>query len=67
VSPHAQNHFASEFIYNKFKNLKTCGVVEHDPVGGIRKIAEPMGVIAGIVPTTNPTSTAIFKVGVCIS
>ncbi|PNW71110.1 hypothetical protein CHLRE_17g746997v5 [Chlamydomonas reinhardtii] len=56
-----KNHFASEFIYNKYKHTKTCGVIEHDPAGGIQKVAEPVGVIAGIVPTTNPTSTAIFK------
>ncbi|KAL4451627.1 hypothetical protein ABPG75_007289 [Micractinium tetrahymenae] len=56
-----KNHFASEFIYNKYKHTKTCGVVEKDEAGGITKIAEPIGVVAGIVPTTNPTSTAIFK------
>jgi hypothetical protein len=56
-----KNHFASEFIYNKYKDLKTCGVIEDDETAGIQKVAEPVGVIAGIVPTTNPTSTAIFK------
>ncbi|PSC68567.1 bifunctional acetaldehyde-alcohol dehydrogenase [Micractinium conductrix] len=56
-----KNHFASEFIYNKYKNEKTCDVIEVDPQGGFTKVAEPMGVIAGVVPTTNPTSTAIFK------
>lgn len=56
-----KNHFASEYIYNKFKNVKTCGVIAEDPAGGMIKIAEPLGVIAGVVPTTNPTSTAIFK------
>ena len=56
-----KNHFASEFVYNKFRDTKTCGVVEHDIESGIFKIAEPIGVIAGIIPTTNPTSTAIFK------
>ena len=56
-----KNHFASEFIYNKYKHEKTCGTVEVDSNNGIRKVAEPVGVIAGIVPTTNPTSTAIFK------
>ena len=56
-----KNHFASEFIYNKYKNLRTCGVIERDEAGGMTKYAEPVGVIAGIVPTTNPTSTAIFK------
>jgi len=56
-----KNHFAAEYIFNKYLNERTCGVVEHDPEAGIVKIAEPLGVIAGIVPTTNPTSTAIFK------
>ncbi|AKJ65703.1 bifunctional acetaldehyde-CoA/alcohol dehydrogenase [Kiritimatiella glycovorans] len=56
-----KNHFASEFIYNKYKDTQTCGVLEEDPSFGIRRIAEPIGVIAGVVPTTNPTSTAIFK------
>jgi len=56
-----KNHFASEFIYNRYINDKTCGIVEEDEDAGIIKIAEPLGIIAGIVPTTNPTSTAIFK------
>ncbi|EET85228.1 iron-containing alcohol dehydrogenase [Clostridium carboxidivorans P7] len=56
-----KNHFASEYIYNKFKDLKTCGVIEKDEAFGFTKIAEPIGVIAAVVPTTNPTSTAIFK------
>ncbi len=56
-----KNHFASEIIYNKYKNEKTCGVIEEDKSFGFQKIAEPVGVLAGIVPTTNPTSTAIFK------
>lgn len=56
-----KNHFASEFIYNKYKQESTCGVIESDSHYGIKKIAEPVGVLAGIVPTTNPTSTAIFK------
>ncbi len=56
-----KNHFASEFIYNKYKDAKTCGVIKADPLFGIKKIAAPIGIIAGIVPTTNPTSTAIFK------
>jgi acetaldehyde dehydrogenase / alcohol dehydrogenase len=56
-----KNHFAAEFIYNKFKHTKTCGVIEWDEVFGIRKIAEPLGILAGIIPTTNPTSTTIFK------
>ena len=56
-----KNHFASEYIYNKFKNTKTCGILEEDKANGLIKIAEPLGVIAGVIPTTNPTSTAIFK------
>lgn len=56
-----KNHFASEFIYNKYKNEKTCGVIENDSSFGFQKIAEPVGILAGIVPTTNPTSTAVFK------
>ncbi|HNY22763.1 MAG TPA: bifunctional acetaldehyde-CoA/alcohol dehydrogenase [Treponemataceae bacterium] len=56
-----KNHFASEFIYNKYSTMKTCGVIEEDEDAGIIKIAEPIGIIAGVVPTTNPTSTAIFK------
>lgn len=56
-----KNHFASELIYNKYKDEKTCGVIEEDPHFGIQKIAEPIGILAGIIPTTNPTSTAIFK------
>lgn len=56
-----KNHFASEYIYNKYKDVKTCGVIEKDEAFGITKIAEPLGVLAGIIPTTNPTSTAIFK------
>ena len=56
-----KNHYASEYIYNAYKNTKTCGVVEEDKVFGIKKIVEPVGVIAAVIPTTNPTSTAIFK------
>jgi acetaldehyde dehydrogenase/alcohol dehydrogenase len=56
-----KNHYASEYIYNKYRNEKTCGVIEEDNVYGIKKIAEPIGVIAAVIPTTNPTSTAIFK------
>jgi acetaldehyde dehydrogenase/alcohol dehydrogenase len=56
-----KNHFASEYIYNKYKDEKTCGVLEEDELGGTITIAEPIGIICGIVPTTNPTSTAIFK------
>ena len=56
-----KNHYAAEYIYNKYKETKTCGVVEEDRAFGIRRIAEPIGVIAAVIPTTNPTSTAIFK------
>ncbi len=56
-----KNHFASEYIYNAYKDTKTCGVIEENKVYGSRKIAEPVGVIAAVIPTTNPTSTAIFK------
>ncbi|WP_105616765.1 bifunctional acetaldehyde-CoA/alcohol dehydrogenase [Vallitalea okinawensis] len=56
-----KNHFASEYIYNKYKNDKTCGVIERDNSFGITKVADPIGIIAAVVPTTNPTSTAIFK------
>ena len=56
-----KNHFASEYIYNKYKNTKTCDVIECDEANGIKRVAVPIGVIAGVVPTTNPTSTAIFK------
>ena len=56
-----KNHFAAEYIFNTYKNTQTCGVICEDKEGGLCKIAEPVGVIAGIVPTTNPTSTAIFK------
>ncbi len=56
-----KNHYAAEYIYNTYKNTKTCGVVEEDAAFGIRKVAEPIGVIAAVIPTTNPTSTAIFK------
>ena len=56
-----KNHYAAEYIYNAYKNTKTCDVIEEDPVYGIKKIAEPVGLIAAVIPTTNPTSTAIFK------
>ncbi len=56
-----KNHYAAEYIYNAYKNTKTCGVIEEDTAYGIKKIAEPIGVIAAVIPTTNPTSTAIFK------
>ena len=56
-----KNHYAAEYIYNAYKNTKTCGVIEEDKAYGIKKIAEPIGVIGAVIPTTNPTSTAIFK------
>ena len=56
-----KNHYAAEYIYNKYKDVKTCGVIEEDSSYGIKKIAEPVGVIGAVIPTTNPTSTAIFK------
>ncbi|WP_027437922.1 bifunctional acetaldehyde-CoA/alcohol dehydrogenase [Lachnospira multipara] len=56
-----KNHFASEYIYNKYKDTKTCGILERDTAAGITKIAEPIGIVAAVIPTTNPTSTAIFK------
>lgn len=56
-----KNHYAAEYIYNAYKNTKTCGVLEEDKSFGIKKIAEPIGVVAAVIPTTNPTSTAIFK------
>ena len=61
-----KNHFASEYIYHKYKDVKTCGVIEHDEGFGITKVAEPIGVLAAVVPTTNPTSTAIFKCLICL-
>ena len=56
-----KNHYAAEYIYNTYKHTKTCGVLEEDPAFGIKKVAEPIGLIAAVIPTTNPTSTAIFK------
>lgn len=61
-----KNHYASEYIYNKYKNEKTCGVVEEDEQYGIKKVLEPIGVIGAVIPTTNPTSTAIFKALICL-
>lgn len=61
-----KNHFASEYIYNKHKNVKTCGLIKRDKVNGVKIVASPLGVIAGVVPTTNPTSTAIFKSLICL-
>ena len=57
-----KNHYAAEYIYNAYKDTKTCGVIKEDDIFGIKKIAEPIGVIAAVIPTTNPTSTAIFKI-----
>ena len=57
-----KNHYAAEYIYNAYKDTKTCGIIEEDTAAGITKIAEPIGVIAAVIPTTNPTSTAIFKI-----
>ncbi len=56
-----KNHYASEYIYNAYRDVKTCGVIEEDKAFGFKKIAEPIGIIAAVIPTTNPTSTAIFK------
>ena len=61
-----KNHYAAEYVYNKYKDVKTCGVLEQDDNYGIKKIAEPIGVIAAVIPTTNPTSTAIFKTLICL-
>lgn len=61
-----KNHFAAEYIYNAYRNTKTCGVIEEDTSYGTKKIAEPIGVVAAVIPTTNPTSTAIFKTLVCL-
>ena len=61
-----KNHYASEYIYNQYRYEKTCGVIEDDPVGGITRIAEPIGLVAAVIPTTNPTSTAIFKSLICL-
>ena len=61
-----KNHYAAEYIYNAYKNTKTCGVIEEDAAYGIQKIAEPIGVVAAVIPTTNPTSTAIFKTLICL-
>lgn len=61
-----KNHFAAEFVYNKYRDTKTCGVIEEDKAYGMTKIAEPLGVVAAVIPTTNPTSTAIFKTLLCL-
>ncbi len=61
-----KNHYAAEYIYNAYKDTKTCGVIEEDHSYGIQRIAEPIGIIAAVIPTTNPTSTAIFKTLICL-
>ena len=61
-----KNHYAAEYIYNAYKHTKTCGVIEEDPAYGIQRVAEPIGLIAAVIPTTNPTSTAIFKTLICL-
>ncbi|MBQ8295985.1 MAG: bifunctional acetaldehyde-CoA/alcohol dehydrogenase [Clostridia bacterium] len=61
-----KNHYAAEYIYNRYKNEKTCGVIERDEAGGYTRIAESIGVAAAVIPTTNPTSTAIFKALICL-
>ena len=61
-----KNNYAAEYIYNAFKDTKTCGVVEEDKAFGIKKLAEPIGLVAAVIPTTNPTSTAIFKCLICL-
>ena len=61
-----KNHYASEYIYNCYKNVKTCGIIDEDFAYGVKKVADPIGVIAAVIPTTNPTSTAIFKTLICL-
>ncbi len=61
-----KNHYASEYIYNAYRNTRTCGVIDEDTAYGIRRIAEPIGLVAAVIPTTNPTSTAIFKALLCL-
>ena len=61
-----KNHYAAEYIYNAYKNTKTCGVIETDTSAGIQRIAEPIGLVGAVIPTTNPTSTAIFKTLICL-
>lgn len=61
-----KNHFAAEYIYNAYKNTKTCGVIEQDTAYGVTKVAEPIGIVGAVIPTTNPTSTAIFKSLICL-
>ena len=61
-----KNHYAAEYIYNQYRDTKTCGVIEEDKAFGIKKVAESIGVVAAVIPTTNPTSTAIFKTLICL-
>ena len=61
-----KNHYAAEYIYNAYRDTKTCGVIEENAAYGIKKIAEPIGLVAAVIPTTNPTSTAIFKTLICL-
>ena len=61
-----KNHYAAEYMYNAYKRIKTCGVIEEDTAYGIKKIAEPVGLVGAVIPTTNPTSTAIFKCLICL-
>lgn len=61
-----KNNYAAEYIYNKYKNVQTCGIVDEDKAFGTKKVLEPLGVIAAVIPTTNPTSTAIFKTLICL-
>ena len=61
-----KNHYAAEYIYNAYKNTKTCGVIEEDSAFGMKKVAEPIGVVAAVIPTTNPTSTVIYKSMICM-
>ncbi len=61
-----KNHYAAEYIYNAYRHTKTCGIIEEDSSYGIKKIAEPIGLVAAVIPTTNPTSTAIFKALICL-
>ena len=61
-----KNHYAAEYIYNHYRDTKTCGVIEYDAAYGVTRIAEPLGIVAAVIPTTNPTSTAIFKTLLCL-
>ena len=61
-----KNNYAAEYIYNAYKNTKTCDIIEEDKAFGTMKVAEPIGVVAAVIPTTNPTSTAIFKTLICL-